>query len=307
MATDHTGQRHPRREQLAAELRRLRELAGLSGRDLAKLIDVSQSKVSRIESGNTIPSLPEVTRWSKAVAAPAERREWLAALTESVFTEVHGWPAALEERGHIQDEVEERETRAELVRTFQPSVVPGLLQTAEYARRVLAMAEVPCAVDDLAAALAGRLQRQLALYEEDKRFEFLITEAALRWRPGSAKALIAQLDRVASLSTLENVSVGIIPLSTKATVPMSHGFVIYNHNDGGPDTVVEVETIHANLIVNNDDHVRLYHGRWSLLNQMAIFDDAARTLLSAISDEIRAMGAAIATPIDPQGAINQGG
>jgi transcriptional regulator with XRE-family HTH domain len=290
MATEHAGQRRSKREQLAAELRRLRELAGLSGRDLAKLIEVSQSKVSRIESGSTIPSLPEVTRWAKAVSAPAERREWLAALTESVFTEVHGWPATLKEHGHIQDEVEERETRAEVVRTFQPSVVPGLLQTAEYARRVLAMAEVPCAVDDLAAALAGRLQRQLALYEEDKKFEFLITEAALRWRPGSTKALIAQLDRIASLSTLENVSVGLIPLSIKAIAPMSHNFVLYNHNDDGSDTVVEVETVHANLIVNSDDLVLLYQQRWSLLYQMAIFDDAARTLLSTIADEIRAAG-----------------
>src|SRR5437660_7222979 len=123
MATDDTARRPTKQQQLAAQLRRLRELAGMSGRDLAKLIDVSQSKVSRIESATTLPSLPEVTRWTKAVGAPAEYREWLAALAESVFTEVRGWRTDLPEQGHIQDEVEEREVHAEVVRTYQPSLI----------------------------------------------------------------------------------------------------------------------------------------------------------------------------------------
>jgi transcriptional regulator with XRE-family HTH domain len=287
---DHTAQRPTRREQLAAELRRLRELAGMSGRDLAKLIDVSQSKVSRIESSSTLPTLPEVTRWTKAVGAAAEVREWLAALTESVFTEVRDWRTGLPEHGHIQDEIEERETHAELVRTYQPSLVPGLLQTAEYARRVLAMAQVPYSVDGLAGALAGRLQRQLAIYEEDRKFEFLITEAALHWRPGPARSLCAQLDRIASLTTLDNVSIGILPLSIQAVVPSSHGFIIYDHRDGDRETFVEVETLHANLILNEPDQVRLYQERWSVLARTAVFDDDARALLDAVVAELRTLG-----------------
>lgn len=279
-----------KREQLAVELRRFRELAGMSGRELARRIRISQSKVSRIESGATIPSLPEVTAWTEALDVADDRREWLIALTESVFTEVHGWPAARRERNHLQDEIEERETRAKIVRTYQSSVVPGLLQTAEYARRVFAMSHMPYPVDDLAEAVAGRLQRQLALYEGDRRFEFLITETALRWRVATLKVLLAQLDRIATLSTLDNVTIGLIPLGSEAVTFLSHSFMVYEFDDGDHDMFVEVETIHANLLVNSAEHVALYTQRWRKLSQMAIFDDDARKLLADMATEFRSLG-----------------
>jgi transcriptional regulator with XRE-family HTH domain len=287
MMGDDTEPEPAKRHQLAAELRRSRELAGLSGRDLAQRIGISQSKVSRIESGATVPSLPEVTAWARAVQAPADRRQLLMALTEMAYTEVQSYRQALQARTHIQDEIEERELRARRVCTFQPSVVPGLLQTAEYARRIFSMAAPAYAVDDIAAVLSARLRRQLALYEEDKQFEFVITEAALRWRPGPVKLLLAQLDRISSLATLDNVSIGLIPLRGQAISPVSHGFVIYHVDDGDWDAFVEVETIHANLIVNDPDNVGLYQQRWTQLAKMAVFDDDARTLLTERAAEVR--------------------
>lgn len=282
--------RPTRRQELADELRRSREVRGLSGRDLAARLGLSQSKVSRIESGKTIPTQPEVTAWAEAVEMSADRRDRLVELTEAVFTEVHHWRAVLRERSHIQDEIEERETRARLVRTFQPSVVPGLLQTAEYARRVISMAQLPNAVDDLAVALDARLRRQLAMYEEDRRFEFLVTEAALRWRPGRPKLLLAQLDRVASLTTLDNVSIGLVPLDVEVAAPSSHGFIVYECPDADQDTFVEVEMIHANLIINDATDVSLYLERWSTLAGAAVFDDDARALLASITTRIRSAG-----------------
>lgn len=287
MAGENETPRPSKRQQLAAELRRVRELYGMSGRELAQLIDISQSKVSRVESGRTIPSLPEVSAWAAAVCVPADRQEWLVALAESVFTEVHSWPSALRTRGHIQDEIEERELRARLVRTFQPSVVPGLLQTAEYARRVITLAR-PGSVDAVSEAVDGRLRRQLALYEEDRRFEFVITEAALRWRPGPARLLLAQLDRLASLSTLDNVSIGVILLDADAATTYSHAFVIYDDHTDGQDPFVETETIHANLIVNDPGDVDLYQRRWAALSGTATFGEEVRAVFAELAAAIRA-------------------
>ncbi len=287
MAGETEAPRPSKRHQLAVELRRVRELYGMSGRELAQRIDISQSKVSRVESGRTIPSLQEVLAWASAVCVPADRQEWLVALAESAFTEVHTWPSALRTRGHIQDEIEERELRARLVRTFQPSVVPGLLQTAEYARRVISMAR-PGSVDAVAEAVDGRLRRQLALYEEDRRFEFLVTEAALRWRPGPAKLLLAQLDRMASLSTLENVSIGVIMLDTDAATTNTHAFVIYDDHSDDQDPFVETETVHANLIVNDPGDVDLYQRRWALLSGTAVFGEEARAVFAELAVAIRA-------------------
>jgi hypothetical protein len=251
---------------------------------------MSQSKVSRIESGATLPSLPEVTAWADAVGTSVETREWLAAFTEAAVTEVLTWRTALQTRRHLQYDIQEWEARARTSRTFQHSVIPGLLQTAEYARRIFSMSPLPYTPDDIGAALAGRLDRQLALFQEDKQFHFLITEAALRWRPGPAKLLVSQLDRIASLSTLENVSIGVIPHNMQSITFMSHGFVIYGDRSDDRDAFVEVETIHANLIINDPGDIALYEERWSGLNEMAIFDEESREFLIALAVEFENAG-----------------
>ncbi len=273
-----------KRQRLAAELRRQREMAGISGRELADRVGISQSKVSRIESGATTPSVPAVQAWADAVGASAEARAQLSALTEAVFAEVQAWRAALPVGGHLQGQIEQREAAAQMVRVFQPSVVPGLLQTAEYARRVFGLFHVPYEDDDLAKAVAGRLNRQLALYDEERRFAFLITEAALRWRPGPPKVLHAQLDRISSLATLDNVSIGLIPQDVEATTSIPAGFDILDGHDG--ESVVTIEIQHANLIVTEPDHIADYEHAWSLLNEMAVYDEKARALLSRIRDSI---------------------
>ncbi|GAA5076881.1 transcriptional regulator with XRE-family HTH domain [Thermocatellispora tengchongensis] len=287
-----TGAAPGKRQRLATELRRLRDLAGISGRDLATRIGISQSKVSRIESGTVIPTMPEVTAWAEAVEASPETRAWLSEMTESAFTEVHTWRAELQRQAHLQDDIREQEDQARLVRVFQPTLIPGLLQTAEYARRVFALFDPPYSDGDLAMALAARLQRQLALYQESRRFEFLITEAALRCRPGPPRLLLAQLDRVASVSTLENVTIGLIPHNREAVVFPSHGFTIYDTDigdDAAEGTFVEIETTHVRLTAHDAEDVAIYTRQWSLLSGTAIYDDEAREFLSALAADVRAL------------------
>jgi transcriptional regulator with XRE-family HTH domain len=284
-AAGDTGPRSTGRQQLAAELRKLRDLAGVSGRELANKIGISQSKVSRIESSTAMPSLPEVTAWADALEVSDEVRERLVTMTEAAFTEVHPWRAALQRRGHFQDDVQELETQAGRVCTFQSSLVPGLLQTAEYARRVLSMSQLPYAAEDFAAAVAARLHRQLAIYEEDRTFDFLITEAALRWCPGPSRLLLAQIDRISSVSTLDNVTIGLIPYGVDAVAPIPHSFIIYD-GYGDHEGVVAVEAVHASMKFDGTENLALYHGRWALLRQMAVFGDEARKFLAALSAEI---------------------
>lgn len=266
---------------LAAELRQARELGGVSGRELARRIGISQSKVSRIESGTSLPSGPQVTAWAESVGAPAEIAQRLARLTEAAFAE---------SRLDVQGEIADMESQAALIRAFQPSLVPGLLQTAEYARRVFALFDPPYAKADIPALIASRLDRQLALYDETRGFEFLITEAALRWRPGPARILRGQLDRIATLGSLSNVRIGIIPLAVEATVSSAHSFVILE-SEASPrqessDGQVTVEVAHANLSVKDPRSLAIYRRRWALLDGMAIFGDAARAFLRDVSDSL---------------------
>lgn len=279
-----------KRRRLATELRLLRDLNGVTGRELARRIGISQSKVSRIEAGTVLPSTAEVAAWARAAGAADETQRLLEALTDAARTEAETWQAALEGRPHLQDEILEREAAARRARTFQPAVVPGLLQTSAYAQRVLTMFKAQVPQTSVAAAVAARLDRQLALYEDDKEFEFLITEAALRWRPGPVRLLLAQYDRIATVSTLDAVSIGIIPFAVEAETVLSHGFALYDGAEPDPAPFVLVETDHAWLTVSAPDDVALYQDRWSSLRKMARFGDEAREFLRGLAAEIRATG-----------------
>jgi len=274
------------RIRLAAELRRLRDLSGVSGRELARRISISQSKVSRIESGTVMPSLPEVTAWGTALGASQATLDHLAFQTNLAYTEVQPWRDVLRGQGHIQDEVQEREAFARHLRTFQPTIVPGLLQTAEYARRVFSTYQPPYTEEDLRAAVAARVDRQQLMFDPDRQFDFLVAEGALHWRPGPAHVLLGQLDRIASIMTLENVSIGLIRYDQEAVTLISHGFVIY---EGTEDNMgfVTVEAIHASITVNDPRDVEVYRNRWSALREMAIFGEDARAYLTTLTDDIR--------------------
>jgi transcriptional regulator with XRE-family HTH domain len=275
------------RLRLAGELRRLRDLAGVSGRELARRIAISQSKVSRIESGMVMPSLPEVTAWGTALGASQATLDHLAFLTNLAFTEVQPWREALRDKGHIQDEIQEQEALSRYIRTFQPSIVPGLLQTAEYARRVFATYQPPYAKEDLSAAVAARLNRQQLMFEQGRQFDFLITEAALRWRPGPVRMMLGQWDRIASITTLENVSIGLIRYDQEAVTLISHGFVIYDGSEDDHHGLVTVEMIHTGMKLYDPSDVKVYRDRWSSMREMAVFDNEVRDYLTALAGDVR--------------------
>ncbi|MFJ4652534.1 helix-turn-helix domain-containing protein [Nocardia sp. NPDC088792] len=283
-AANSVAQQSRPRQQLGAELRRLRDLAGISGRELAKRVGISQSTLSRIEAGHVVPPLPQVLDWAEAVGAEQDCQQSLRALTEAAHSpEVQDWAASLADRPHLQDDVRAFEEDAQVVRNFQPSLVPGLLQTADYARRVFATFDPPYAPDALAAALAARLDRQRVLYDPAKRFEFLITEAALRFRPGPHRVLLAQLDRIISIETLDSVGIGVIPQDIEASTTIPHGFVIYENED---HAIASAEPIPGNMVTRGPELVDAHRRRWAALTRMAVFDTDARAFLADLRDEI---------------------
>jgi transcriptional regulator with XRE-family HTH domain len=279
------------RQYLSAELARLRRMAGVGGRELAAQLGISQSKLSRIETGAAVPTLPEVLAWADAVNAPSETRDHLVQLTEAAYTDVEPWRAAFRGgRTQIQDDTGRYETTAHTIKNFHPAIVPGLLQTSEYTRRVLAASEIDAAGiqhQDHAAAVAGRLRRQEALYDTSRRFEFLITEAALRWQSHDTGLLLPQLDRIASLATLDNVWVGFLP--TDAAMPgwPEHNFQLYEDRDDDQEPVVRIELLHARVIVSNPQDVAVYQEQFARWSAIALHGDDAQDFLRHIGHDIR--------------------
>ncbi|HYY78505.1 MAG TPA: DUF5753 domain-containing protein, partial [Actinomycetes bacterium] len=165
------------------------------------------------------------------------------------------------------------------IRTFQPTMVPGLLQIADYARRVMSQGN-PSEQADIAQAVAQRLERQTILYDESKAFEFIITEAALRWRPGPPRLMRAQYDRLVSVASLPNVELGIIPLEIEAPDAYLHPFVIFELGD---DPLVTVETLSAQMQVNDPQEVAVYRRTLDRYRRAALWADKAVQGLRAMT------------------------
>lgn len=286
MSENHEESR-ARRLRLGAELRHQRTLVGKSGREIAQAAGIGQASVSRIENGLTVPSLPQVEAWCDAIGAATEVRQRLARLTEDALNEVESFrsvPAG--GLALLQQDVRDLEATARVMRHFQNSHVPGLLQTEAYARQVLELA-LATRPDDIAAAVAVRMQRQAILADPARRFEFVLTESALRWAPTEAEAgmLAAQLDHIGAMSRLASIAIGVIPAGTPMfTLPISP-FIIYDEREDDRQPFVTIELAHAAIYATDPADVEIYRSRLKALLRAALLGDSARAALATLRED----------------------
>ena len=171
----------------------------------------------------------------------------------------------------------EIDAKTQVFRVFEPATIPGLLQTAEYARARFAEAGALFGVpNDIDYAVRTRLQRQELLYRRDKQFHFVLTEAALRYRRCSLEAQIAQLDRLMSLSALPNVRLGIISFETPYAVGPWHTFWLRDKDR------VTIETFSAELNLAQPQEAELYARVFDGLAAVASYGRAARAIITRV-------------------------
>ncbi|SCL35966.1 Helix-turn-helix domain-containing protein [Micromonospora aurantiaca] len=271
------------RTALATRLRELREDAGLSTTRLAAALGWSQSKVSKIENRRTKPSVDDVRSWSAATGATAEVTAELTNAAESIQVASIIWDRTLTGgRAAHQRRIGRTLAEATRVQVFQHAAVPGLLQTADYARSVLALADV-FGISDTTRAAAARVERQTALYEKGRQFDFLITEAALRFRPIPHDALAAQYDKILSVATLPTVSLSILPTGVRPSAVHAHPFVIYTLPDGSQLTTIETYT--RELTLTDPEEILVYSQVYDSLLADSATGKRARQLLETMRTE----------------------
>ncbi len=171
----------------------------------------------------------------------------------------------------------EADTR--LMRWYEPWVVPGLLQTPDYAEALLTkvLEFYHESTDDLEAMLAARLERQHVLYRGNHRFHFLIAEQVLHSTVGDNGTMIGQLDRLLVAMSLPRVVLGVIPAHTEYVVPQSN-FCMFDRRR------VLVETITAELTIAQPREIALYEKTFAVLAEQAIYGAAARSIIAAALD-----------------------
>jgi len=265
----------PAQRRLAAALKHLRTRSGMSADELGQALGWSQTRVSRTENGTRRASVGEATAWIEATRAPADLAAEAAGLAEDAARDVRSWwnvhAGGMAGRQH---EMAALEASAVLIRNCQ-LVIPSLLQTADYARRALAVANVS-GQRDLAAAVAARLRRQDVLYDPAKRFEYVLPESALHLRLADDPALMqAQADRLLSLDTLPNISISVLPFS--APVPaLPIAFVLYEIPG---QALVVIENLTDELLIGDERDVAVYRETFARLRSAAITGPDAHGLI----------------------------
>jgi len=269
------------RQALGLRLRELRRHSGLTGRELAGQLGWPASKISKLENGHQTPTDGDLRAWANATGAEKVVAELVASLhtLESQHAE---WRRQL--RGGLrshQVELARLDEKTKLLRALESTFIPGLLQTAEYARARFAQSirvlKVPNDVDE---AVRVRLQRQEILYQSDKRFHFLLTEAVLRYRLCPVEVMLAQLDRLVALSAMRNVRLGIIPFETPYSVAPAHGFWLLDED------LVIVETFSAELHLAQPPEIALYSAIFDRLAAIASYGRDARAVITRIMEDL---------------------
>ncbi|WP_405597983.1 helix-turn-helix transcriptional regulator [Streptomyces sp. NBC_01410] len=262
---------------LGARLRELRTGTGLDGKGIAERLGWQRSKVSRLENGKQTPSRTDLAEWAHAVGRPDLAAELAGRLTgmETLETQHRSWRRQLAGGHRARQELAIAETSAtQMIRGVEVSRIPGLFQTAEYARYTFeSNAEFRQIAKDVEDAVRARIRRQQALYEPGKRFRFLIWEGALYVRTCPREVHAAQLDRLVSLIGLDTVELGIVPLGAQLRRTPSHGYWIYDRR------LVIVETINTEMWLDDEDSIRLYERAWEWLAESAVYGHQAHRVI----------------------------
>lgn len=272
---------HEARNALGKRLRELRQQADLSGRQLAESLSWPPSKISKLENGRQTPSDDDIQTWTRATGSEAQTEALLASL-RTLEVQHAEWQRILRTglRPH-QNEIAALDAKTRFFRAFEATVIPGLLQTAEYAGVRLAQGIIMFKVrNDINEAVQARMKRQELLYQPDKRFHFVITEAALRLRLCSPEVMLGQLDRLISLSALPNVRLGVIGSDTQYVVGPWHGFLLRDNDR------VMVETFSAELNLAQPQEIELYSNIFDQFAAVASYGRSARAIITRVIDDL---------------------
>ncbi|WP_239334453.1 helix-turn-helix transcriptional regulator [Frankia sp. CiP3] len=277
------------RNALGKRLRELRVAAKLSGKELAESLSWTGSKVSKIENGKQTPTDDDIKDWTRATNSKNQTASLLAALHNLELQHAE-WQRVLKAgmKSH-QLTLSQLDERTKFYRGFENTVIPGLTQTPEYARarfaQVVMVHKVP---NDINEAVKVRMQRQEMLYRPDKRFHFVITEAALRYRLVSRDIMIGQLDRLMAMTSMRNVKLGIIDFKTQYVTDPRHGFWVLD------DHLVQFESYSAEINLRQPQEIELYSGIFEHLAAVASYGREARAIISCamrdLADEAEELG-----------------
>lgn len=271
-----------RRRRLGQELRRLRELKGMTAEEVAERLLVSQSKISRLENGRRSISQRDV-RDLCGVYEVEDHRIVDSLMQMAKDSRQQGWWHSF---GDIPYSVYiGLETDAASLRVYDPQVVPGLLQTRAYAEALITGALPETTPTDIEKRVQVRVRRQERINAPDNplRLWTVLDESALRRVVGSRHLMRDQLEHLVEQSQLPHVTVQVIPFEMGAHPGLNGQYAILEFPDAS--SVVYIEGVTSDLYLEKANDVQQYSVMYEHLRAQALNVDQSRQLIADIAKE----------------------
>jgi transcriptional regulator with XRE-family HTH domain len=275
-----------RRKRLGIELRRLREQAGLTCEEVGHRLDCSGTRISRIETGRISIRPGDVRELLEIYDVLGAEADLLVQLAREARQK--GWwhtygralPAWFEAYVGL-------EAAAARFRDFQSMVIPGLLQTEDYARAVLRAAPYPRTADDIDRQVALRMERQSILDQPSPPNLWLVlTESVVRVQVGGPVVMRSQLQRLIDVAGRSNVTLQVLPVTTAAQVQPISPFTILEFPDTADPTVVYLEHLTGSLFLETEEEIRRYTVLFDHLCAEALGKTASIDLIAGVAAEL---------------------
>lgn len=273
-----------RRRRLGQELRRLRELKGMTAEEVAERLLVSQSKISRLENGRRSISQRDV-RDLCGVYEVEDHRIVDSLMQMAKDSRQQGWWHSF---GDIPYSVYiGLETDAASLRVYDPQVVPGLLQTRTYAESLISGALPEATPTDIDKRVQVRLRRQERISAADNplRLWAVLDEATLRREVGNRQVMIEQLEHLIEMSQLPHVTVQLIPFTMGAHPGVSGQYAILEFPDAADSSVVYIEGVTSDLYLEKAQDVQKYSVMYEHLRAQALNADQSREFIAKVAKD----------------------
>ncbi|MEU8235685.1 helix-turn-helix transcriptional regulator [Actinoplanes sp. NPDC048967] len=273
------------RRELGAELRRLR--GERRGAEVAARLGWSESKLSRIETARTGISEADLDRLIRLYAGTPGEQSHLRDLARRGRARVW-WAPYRSSVAEPYDEYVAFEAEAVVICEWEAQVVPGLLQTDEYAHAVI---EVGAGLDDpetVQQRTALRMARQSVLTRDPPpRLCVVLDESALHREVGGRDVLRRQVQRLYDASQRPGVELHVLPFAAGAHAALGEAFVIFEFGDSGRAPVVHSEDLVGGQLRTKHSHVRVYREAFADLRRRALTVDETRDLIARTGDGLR--------------------
>lgn len=276
-----------RRRQAGAELRRLREAADITIEQAATHLGCSESKISRMETGTGLQRPRDVTALLDfyGVTATQLREDLLRMVRDS--RQQDWWHSYTDAVPRWFERFMAAESSAVRVEKFENQLVPGLLQTPEYARAVLRSANTSLDDDEIDRRVVVRMERQKRLLGDDPLSLWVVLdESVLRRQVGGADVMRAQLQRLIKDAAQQNITVQVLPYALGAYAAFGYPFTIMTFPAPPGGQVVHMDQLHSGLYLERDSDLRRYQLAMNRLQAAALDPEQSNRMITEAAEKL---------------------